>query len=170
MKTARRWILVLLTVGVVVAWLFSTRESGTPKLAIVFSHYETNHGTVFGVVHITNSGTCAAAYSSSSFGFDSPLYSVMTLSPTGWANGTPGFCGTEIHPSILPPGAHMTAQVYLRTNQIWKAGIAFSDARFGDKVGNFAPRLWRRWLWHCSPAPAPAYTVWSEPIAYDQKR
>ena len=163
-------ILALLTAGVGFAWLSSARKSGMPKLAIAFSHYETNHGAVFGVVRITNSGTCAAAYASGSFGLDSPLYNVLTHSPTGWANATPGICGTEIHPRILPPGTHMTAQVYLRTNQTWKVGIVYSDARVGDRVASFAPRLWRRWLWRYSPATPPTYAVWSEPIAYDQKR
>ena len=159
-------LLTLLATGVGVCWLIAGCATGKPALALSFSHYETNHGFVFGVVQITNAGTGAASYSSHSFGSDAPFYSVMTHSPTGWANVPLGWCGTETHPSVLGAGSRLTFSVLMRTNQSWKVGISYSEATFNDRVGSFTPRLWRRGFSSSGSAARPAYTVWSQPIDY----
>jgi hypothetical protein len=160
-------ILTVFAAGAGLCWFAFGQASGTPALALSFSHYETNHGVVVGVVRLTNSGTRAASYSSHSFGSDSPFYSVMAHSPTGWASAMVGWCGSESHQSILAAGSHTTFSVYLQTNQTWKVGVRYTDAMVEDRAGSFAPRLWRRYLSRFSSATRATYTVWSQPIKYD---
>jgi len=173
----KKAVIVVLTVfsaGMGICWLIVGCTTGKSSLALSFSHYETNRGTVYGIVQIKNVGHGTASYRSHSFYSDDPFYSLMANSPTGWAKVQLGWCATESHPSILAKGSRQNFRVRFGTNQIWKVGINYDDATFNDRVGSFVPRLWRRYFARYgsgySSVVGPANTVWSEPIEYSAEK
>jgi hypothetical protein len=173
-KKAAIVVFTALATGMGICWLIVGCTTGKPSLALSFSHYETNSGTVYGIVQIKNVGNGAASYRSHSFCSDEPFYSLMANSPTGWANVQLGWCGTESHPSVLAADSRQNFRVYFGTNQIWKVGITYDDATFNDRVGSFVPRLWRRYFSRYSPGYSsvvvPAYKVCSQPIEYGAEK
>jgi hypothetical protein len=156
-------IAALLIVVIGTAWIL-LRPSGSPALAIHFSHYETNSGHIFAVLTITNGGTGPASYSSASFGSSSPFYQLMVLTPDGWTNHSPMFCGTEAHPRRLKPGGSSTLHVMITTNLPWKVGFNYAAGNVNDTIGHFAPRVWQKWIRPISSATRPTFGVWSDPI------
>src|SRR5437762_14152725 len=116
----RRRFLRTITVGIVflliIGFVCRILPTGSAKVEVEFSHFQSVNGTDFAVFQVSNTGnkpvTCYG------YGWQLPFYWIATAKGTNWAQETnwsfeysPGFDHSQTRSIILPPGAKMPVPV-----------------------------------------------------------